>query len=131
MASDVSPRRPSPQILVVDDDPSTTDSYARMLRLEGFSVETALDARTALQQVQQRCPDAIIVDLRLPTVDGLMFVKILKERPAWAHIRCAMVTGDYTVEDHVLADIRALGIPLVLKPLWFEDLVALANTLTA
>jgi CheY-like chemotaxis protein len=58
-------------ILIVDDDPSVTETFERMLRLEGYQVVTALSAEAGLNQAERSHPHAIILDLRMPLVDGL------------------------------------------------------------
>ena len=58
-------------ILIVDDDEGVTQTFARMLRLEGYQVRTAISAETGLREAEQNRPDAIILDLRMPLVDGL------------------------------------------------------------
>ena len=67
-------------VLVIDDDRVTTETFARMLRLEGFQVRTALTAESGLKASETAHPDAIILDLRMPLVDGLGFLYRL--RPA-------------------------------------------------
>jgi DNA-binding response OmpR family regulator len=116
-------------VLVVDDDAPTTAQYARILQLEGYAVRTALDAESALQHVQRARPDAILVDLRMPTMDGLGFVREVGRRVGLGVIPTAMVTGDYTVDDRTTAEIERLGVRLVLKPLWVEELVELMKAL--
>ena len=62
-------------ILIVDDDPSVTETFERMLRLEGYHVVTALSAEAGLNQAERSHPHAIILDLRMPLVDGLRFLR--------------------------------------------------------
>ena len=59
------------QILVVDDDPAVRDSLARTLRFEGYRVTTAADGRQALDEVGAGAPDAVILDVSMPVLDGL------------------------------------------------------------
>ena len=65
-------------ILIVDDDRSVADTFATMLKLEGFGVMTALSADAGLAAAQASPPDAIILDLRMPLVDGLRFLRRLR-----------------------------------------------------
>src|SRR2546428_14012789 len=66
------------RILVVDDDEGVTQTFARMLRLEGFQVRTAMNAEKGLQAVSETHADAIILDLRMPLVDGVGFLRRLR-----------------------------------------------------
>jgi DNA-binding response OmpR family regulator len=116
-------------ILIVDDDEGVTQTFARMLRLEGYNVRTAMSAETGLQQAEESRPDAIILDLRMPLVDGLGFLRRLRANDEQRTTPVAIVTGDYFLDDTVSAELRQLGAELKFKPLWLEDLVGLARDL--
>jgi DNA-binding response OmpR family regulator len=119
-------------ILIIDDDEGVTETFARMLRLEGFQVCTAFTAETGLQQAQTSHPDAIILDLRMPLVDGLGFLRQLRAHESGESHRetpVAIVTGDYFLEDAISSELRELGAEVRFKPLWLEDLVRLARNL--
>jgi CheY-like chemotaxis protein len=116
-------------ILIVDDDRSVADTFARMLKLEGFGVATALSAETGLELATTVHPDAIILDMRMPITNGLQFLRQIRARPPLANIPVAIVTGDYFLTDPVQQELRKLGASIRFKPLWLEDLIALAKTL--
>jgi two-component system, OmpR family, response regulator PrrA len=117
------------KILIVDDDEGVTQTFARMLRLEGYQVRTAINAENGLQEAEQCHPDAIILDLRMPLVDGLGFLRRLRARDDQRSTPVAIVTGDYFLDDAVSSELRELGAELRFKPLWLEDLVGLARNL--
>jgi DNA-binding response OmpR family regulator len=121
--------RNTAKILIVDDDEGVTQTFARMLRLEGYHVRTAVSAETGLAEAEQSQPDAIILDLRMPLVDGLGFLRRLRARDKQRSTPVAIVTGDYFLDDAVSAELRELGAELRFKPLWLEDLVGLAKNL--
>jgi DNA-binding response OmpR family regulator len=116
-------------ILIVDDDEGVTQTFARILRLEGFSVRTAANAEGGLLEAAASLPDAIILDLRMPLVDGVGFLRRLREIKGSRDTPVAIVTGDYLLEDEISAEIHTLGAELRFKPLWLEDLVGLARNL--
>jgi DNA-binding response OmpR family regulator len=116
-------------VLVIDDDAGITEAFARMLRLEGFQVRTALSAEKGLQEAEIARPDAIIIDLRMPMIDGLGFLYRLRMRENCRDTPVAIVTGDYTVEDLIGHEIAELGAQLHFKPLWLDDLLALTLSL--
>ena len=116
-------------ILIVDDDRSVADTFARMLKLEGFSVSTALDASAGLALAEAIRPQAIILDMRMPLINGIQFLRQVRARPHLADIPVAIVTGDYFLSDALQQELTSLGASLRFKPLWLEDLVALARTL--
>lgn len=58
-------------VAIVDDDPAIRTALGRALRMENYDVELFEDGLSALRAVQLRAPDAIILDLQLPDIDGL------------------------------------------------------------
>jgi DNA-binding response OmpR family regulator len=117
------------KILIVDDDEGVTQTFARMLRLEGYQVHTALNAEQGLGEAERHLPNAIILDLRMPLIDGLGFLRRLRGREEHRATPVAIVTGDYFLDDSISTELRELGAQLRFKPLWLEDLVALARGL--
>jgi DNA-binding response OmpR family regulator len=116
-------------ILIVDDDRSVADTFARMLKLEGFGVATALSADAGLELANAVHPDAIILDMRMPIKNGLQFLRLVRAQPHLATVPVAIVTGDYFLSEPIQHELRALGASIRFKPLWLEDLIALAKTL--
>ena len=116
-------------ILVVDDDEGVTQTFARMLRLEGYEVRTAMNAETGLREADKSHPDAIILDLRMPLVDGLGFLRRLRAHDDQRATPVAIVTGDYLLDDSVSTELRELGAELRFKPLWLAELVDLVGHL--
>src|SRR5712692_9999242 len=116
-------------VLVVDDDPAVTETFGRMLTLEGYIVRSALSAEAGLHEADIGRLDAILLDLRMPLVDGLAFLRRLRAREQPRQTPVAIVTGDYFVDDTVSSDLRGLGAELYFKPLWLEDVVRLTHTL--
>lgn len=117
------------RVLIIDDDHAVTETFARMLRLEGHEVRTAHDAETGLRDAQEQPPDAIIVDLRMPLINGLGFLYRLRADERHANTPVAIVTGDYCLDDSISRELTELGAQLHFKPLWLEDLVELAYSL--
>ena len=81
-------------ILIVDDDEGVTQTFARMLKLEGFEVRTAINAEAGLKVASESQPNAIILDLRMPLVDGLGFLRRLRAQQEQRATPVARVTGD-------------------------------------
>lgn len=116
-------------ILIVDDDRAVVDTFARMLKLEGFSVATAINPEAGLQIAENVRPDAIILDLRMPLLNGLQFLRQIRSKPDLAEVPVAIVTGDYFLGESTATELKTLGASVRFKPMWLEDLVALARTL--
>lgn len=71
---------PDRTILVVDDDEAILDVVADVLRFEGYPVETAVDGAEALAAVERRPPALVLLDMRMPGVDGWAFARTVAER---------------------------------------------------
>jgi DNA-binding response OmpR family regulator len=118
-------------ILIVDDDRSVTDTFARILKLEGFQVATAVSADAGLELADNVRPDGIILDLRMPITSGLQFLRLVRAKPHLVDVPVAIVTGDYFLPDPIQQELKTLGAALRFKPLWLEDLITLARTLVS
>jgi CheY-like chemotaxis protein len=119
-----------PTVLVVDDDPRVLQLLERMVRLEGYIVVTAANAEDGLSEARRHRPDAILLDLRMPVVDGVGFLRRLRQDEAQRGVPVAILTGDCLLDDSILVELKALHVEeLRLKPLWREDLLALLQTL--
>ena len=68
----------APRVLVVDDDPDVLASLERGLRLSGFEVSTAVDGAEALRSATETRPDAIVLDINMPVLDGVSVVTALR-----------------------------------------------------
>jgi two-component system, OmpR family, response regulator MprA len=66
------------RILVVDDEPAVRDAVDRALRLEGYETELAADGAQALDALADRAPDALVLDVLMPHVDGLEVCRRLR-----------------------------------------------------
>ena len=68
-----------PRVLVVEDDQDIAEVLQRSLRMEGYEVRTASDGKLALEHSRSFTPDLVILDLGLPTLDGLEVARTLRE----------------------------------------------------
>ena len=110
-------------VLVVDDDEGVALTFSRMLRLHGYRVETATNPEAGLAIAITRPPDAIILDLRMPLVGGLEFLRRLRAgKTHYATTSVTIVTGDYFIDDEIADEIKSLGAQVSFKPLWLDDL---------
>jgi CheY-like chemotaxis protein len=118
-------------ILIVDDDKVVGETFARMLTLSGYRVTTVQTAEAALAATAEEPPDALILDMRMPVISGLDFLRQLRRDSRLREIPVAVVTGDYFLDEPILAEMRSLGATIRYKPLWLDDLSALAQSLIA
>lgn len=64
-----------PKILIIEDDPFLRGIYERVLKQEGFEVEIAEEGEKGLKAAQENPPDLIVLDMLMPGLDGLGFLK--------------------------------------------------------
>ena len=109
------------RVLVVDDDPAVGAALNRALRLEGYEVSMAVDGARALEEVAIRPPDAMILDIGLPTVDGLEVCRRL--RAADDDTPVLMLTARDAINDRVQGlDVGADD--YLVKPFALAELLA-------
>ncbi|MGC1816659.1 MAG: hybrid sensor histidine kinase/response regulator, partial [Casimicrobiaceae bacterium] len=80
-------------VMVVDDSLTVRKITSRLLTREGFDVVTARDGVDALQALGERAPDAILLDVEMPRMDGFEFAKSAKGDPKTARIPIIMITS--------------------------------------
>ena len=109
------------RILVVDDDPAVSGALQRALRLDGYDVTLAADGPKALEEVAIRPPDAMILDIGLPTIDGLDVCR--RMRAAGDDTPVLMLTARDAVEDRV-SGLDAGADDYLVKPFALAELLA-------
>jgi two-component system response regulator MprA len=87
------------RILVVDDDRSVRDALRRALTLGGYEVDAAADGREALQRLTMGTPDAVVLDVGMPEVDGLEVCR--RVRGAGDRVPILMLTARDSVSDRI------------------------------
>jgi two-component system, OmpR family, response regulator MprA len=78
--SSLSSQTAAPRILVVDDDPLVRGTISMFLQTEGYAVQTAADGVEALEQIGREPPAVVLLDMRMPVMDGWTFVHELRAR---------------------------------------------------
>lgn len=117
MSGHTSPMR----ILVVDDDRAVRDSLRRSLEFNGYSVDVASDGAEALARVPQVNPDAIVMDVMMPRLDGLEATRAL--RNAGNDVPILVLTAREAVSDRV-DGLDAGADDYLSKPFALEELLA-------
>ncbi|HEV8485146.1 MAG TPA: response regulator [Blastocatellia bacterium] len=80
-------------MLVVDDDPDTLELIVEILESGGYEVQTATNGREALDEIARSLPEAIVLDLMLPEMDGFEVVHRLSLNPDWRLIPVILLTA--------------------------------------
>jgi two-component system, OmpR family, response regulator len=117
-------RRPDGEplrVLVVDDEPTLADLLAMALRYEGWEVKGAGNGTTAVRLAREFGPDAVVLDVMLPDLDGLEVLRRMRAQSP--RLPVLFLTARDAVEDRV-AGLTAGGDDYVTKPFSLEEVVA-------
>jgi two-component system response regulator MprA len=109
------------RILVVDDDLAVCRSIDRALRLEGYEVETVSSGGEALEAMASNSPDALVLDLQLPDLDGLAVCRRIRD--AGDDTPILMLTARHGIDDRVQG-LDAGADDYLVKPFALEELLA-------
>jgi CheY-like chemotaxis protein/DNA-binding CsgD family transcriptional regulator len=112
-----------PVVLIVDDVPDNVTLLLDAMEQAGFTVLIALDGASALQRASQALPDVILLDARMPEMDGFEVARRLKADPETSHIPLIFMTG-LTETEHIEAALAAGGVDYVTKPVKPREVIA-------
>ena len=108
-------------VLVVDDDKSVRESLVRALELEGYAVRSASDGAKALDAIKGEQPDVVVLDVMMPSVDGLTVCRVLRAEKNKVPI--LMLTARTETSDRVQG-LDAGADDYLPKPFALEELLA-------
>jgi DNA-binding response OmpR family regulator len=118
------------KILVADDDSSILRIVQMVLSRHGMTVVTATDGEEALQKAVLEKPDAILLDIHMPKLDGLELLSKLKATEATAQIPVGFLTAEKELESFKQAQ-ELGGLLYIMKPFKPERLVSNVGVLLA
>lgn len=110
----------APMLLLVDDDPAVRASLQFSLELEGFEIETFDSGETLMAQANLTSPACLVLDYRLPGIDGLSLLSLLRERGE----TCPAVIITSNPTRNVRQRTTDAGAVLIEKPLLSDCLTA-------
>ncbi len=108
-------------VLVAEDDRHVREALARILRFEGYEVVTVNDGAAALEAIDEHSPDAIVLDVMMPLVDGFSVCRRLRARND--HTPVLMLTARDEVRDRVVG-LDAGADDYLPKPFALDELLA-------
>lgn len=111
------------RVLVVDDNRDAAESTAMVLDAMGYSAETCDNALAALDMMRRYRPQAVLMDIGMPDLNGYEVVNRMRADPALAHLPVAAISG-YAQADHVRLSREAGFDAHFAKPVDFEALQA-------
>lgn len=109
-------------VLIVDDEPMTRDLLRLMLERAGFHISEAEDGIDALDKIGNSLPDAIILDVMMPNMDGITVCEILRSQEATANLPVIMLSAR-THLDAIEKGLRAGASRYLSKPVSRQELI--------
>lgn len=110
-------------ILIADDNPNNLRVLSGMLEQAGYLVRPALSGETALRSIRMAAPDIILLDIRMPEMDGYEVCRRLKADPTTASIPVIFISALHEADDKVHA-FQAGGVDYIVKPFQIEEVLA-------
>jgi two-component system, chemotaxis family, chemotaxis protein CheY len=121
------PERVRSRVLVVDDDPVIRSTVAELLADEGYDVQQASDGAEALEMVRESPPDAIVLDLMMPVLDGWAFVHQCRALPRCGAVPIVVMSATHRLHE-TAEQLHALGVrAVVAKPFDVDALIAIVQ----
>ena len=111
----------APSVLVVDDDQDIRESLAQILVEEGFEVSSACNGMEALEEIDRRRPDVMLLDLMMPVLTGWEVIERLRLSQTHSKLPIVVLSA---LEAHGFAD-------YIQKPIRLPKLLALLDTIRA
>jgi len=119
----------SARVLVVDDDPEVVGAVGEALQDDGYRVETATDGAAALKSVLEAPPDLIVLDVRMPNLNGWEFCEIVRRQSHTRDVPVLFLTACTEVRDQITA-MQVGGSDHLPKPFRLEALRDKVRSLT-
>jgi two-component system, OmpR family, response regulator len=111
------------RIMIVDDDQAYTEVISVLLESEGYSCQAVSDSLTALEMLEQKNPDVLLIDWQMPTMSGVELMQRIRSHPEHRQIYIIMVSGKDTAEEKVIG-IDAGADDYLVKPFETQELLA-------
>ncbi|MBF0266618.1 MAG: response regulator [Gammaproteobacteria bacterium] len=115
------------EIVVVDDTLANLQLLNEFLTANGYKVRSAINGETAIKSIVARHPDLILLDIKMPNMDGYDVCKQLKQNSATKHIPIIFISAMDATEDKVKA-FTSGGVDFITKPFSNEEVLARVST---
>lgn len=115
------------EVLVVDDTPASLKLLSELLTTAGFSVRVAPNGELALASVESALPDLILLDVRMPGLNGYEVCQRLKSNAQTAEVPVIFLSAHYDTDDK-LAGFNAGAVDYISKPFAAEEVLARVRT---
>jgi CheY-like chemotaxis protein len=118
-------------ILIVDDEPDSSEFVERFLRRSGYRTKCVPNGRAALRALVEDYPDALILDVRMPEMDGIALLEVLRSYLRWKTLPVVLLTAHANPPQ--MARARELGVHHIFQKATFSlpELIAAVDEVTA
>ena len=123
MHRDLSEQGSKGEVLIVEDTPASLKLLSDLLTEAGYYVRQAPNGELALWTVQSRPPELILLDVRMPGIDGFEVCRRLKASPATAHVPVIFLSAQHDTDDKVRGFALG-GADFIAKPFQAEEILA-------
>lgn len=117
----------TPNILIVDDNPHNLEALAAILKGDGYKVRAALSGELALRAAQSQAPELVLLDVRMPGMDGYETCRRLKADPQLQDIPVIFISALTEVQEKLDA-FRCGAVDYITKPFQAEEVLARVRT---
>lgn len=114
-------------IMIVDDNPANVDLLRKLLENSNYSIQAFTNSRFALKSALSSSPSLILLDIRMPDLDGFEFIRLFKENPDTEDVPIIFISAISEIEDKVKA-FNAGGVDYITKPFQAEEVLARVKT---
>ena len=114
-------------VVIVDDNPNNLRVLSGILQQDGYKVRPARDGEMALRSIRATLPDLILLDIRMPGIDGYEVCRQLKDDPLTRDVPVIFISALHETEDKVEA-FKLGAVDYVAKPFQIEEVLARVNT---
>jgi sigma-B regulation protein RsbU (phosphoserine phosphatase) len=114
-------------ILIVDDKPANLQLLSKMLAEQGYRVRPVPNGQMALSAAQAELPDLVLLDIKMPDIDGYSICEQLKTEEKTCEIPIIFISALDAIQDKVKA-FRAGGVDYITKPFQIEEVLARVDT---
>ena len=115
------------EIMVVDDNPKILKLLSDLLKNKGYNVRTAISGKLALRSVASKKPDLILLDVKMPDMDGFMACRWLKSKSDQRNIPIIFISA-LDEMDQKIEGFRAGGVDYITKPFQTEEVLVRVKT---
>jgi len=109
------------KIVIIEDEPDTAEMYAEMMRISGYEVFKFFGGSSAVAQIAEQKPCAVVLDLMMPDISGLEVLQYMKAEPKLSDIPVIIVSAK-TLPTDIDEGLNAGASVYLTKPVSFSDL---------